>query len=34
MRERKSDLELMLDFRFFNKYGQFLYDRIKIKTDI
>ena len=33
MRERKSDLELLLDFRFFNKYGTFLYDRIKVKTD-
>jgi hypothetical protein len=29
-REKKSDIQLMLDFRFTHNYGQFLYDRIKL----
>lgn len=32
VREKKSDKELLLDFRFSNKYGQFLYERIKQRT--
>ena len=29
VREKKTDEELLLDFRFSNKYGSFLYDRIR-----
>jgi hypothetical protein len=32
MREKKSDLELMLDARFYNKYGDFLLNRIRAKS--
>ena len=32
MREKKTDTELLLDFRFSNKYGQFLFDRIKNRS--
>lgn len=34
VREKKSDVELLYDFRFSNKYGQFLLERIKQKSDV
>jgi hypothetical protein len=32
LREKKSDFELLMDARYFNKYGDYLYKRLESKT--
>lgn len=32
-KEQKSDLEILLDFRFYSKYGEYLKSRIERKSD-
>jgi hypothetical protein len=34
MRERKTDIELMHDARFYNKYADFLLKRMQGKTSL